>query len=186
MIYNKEFFLKLANEANIVVSIFTDIYNKEKCSTGFIKSIDKTDILLKHLNQNGESDGYILRRIEDIYRIDIDGLYENKLKKLYYYKNEEHDKLLLENKNIRYELLLFAEQHRKFLEISIDYDNEQEIIVGYIKRIDTENDNFFINKVNSYGVDDGITVIHIDDIISLNYDSNDARDLSILYNCDRK
>lgn len=37
-----------------------------------------------------------------------------------------------------------------------------------------------IKKINFYGYDDGVTFIDVDDIVTLNCDSNDAKDLFLL------
>lgn len=77
------------------------------------------------------------------------------------------------------QILYFAKNNGKILEISIDLNNEQELIVGLIDSI-IDNKTIIINIVNTDGKYNGITVINISDIVSLNCDTKDSRDLLLL------
>lgn len=181
MIYNIYEILDKAIREEKVVSVFTDWTNKTKCSVGFIYTYDKNTVVIQHLTCDGEEDGYAWRKIEDIYRIDLCGKYEVKLKKLYKFKNQKHCELF---SNIKFnsnllQIIYCAEEKSKIVEVSIDIDNEQELIVGFINCI-IEDKIIEIYRVDDYGELDGATIINIEDIISLNFDSKDSKNLLIL------
>lgn len=180
MIDNVKEILNELIKANKVVSIFSDYDNKEKCTVGFIKGFDDVYVLIICIDVNGEYDGIALRKLDCIYRIDFDGIYETKIYRLYELKNEENCEFLF-NKSIDVfsQLIKYAVSYDKVMEISIDEDNEQELIVGTVNSY-SEDKIVYIKKINSYGENDGITVIDKQDIVTLNCDSRDARDLQLL------
>lgn len=184
MINNVEEILNRAINNGSVVSVFTDITEKQKCSVGFIESFDNDFVLIRHLTMNGEADEYALRKIENIYRIGAGGIYENKLRKLFCIKKESFNIIPynFDSDNILFNLIFYAKDFKKILEISIDENNEQELIVGLVKSI-TNDGNIILDKINNYGEYDGIAIINIDDIIDLNCDSKDSRDILLLLEC---
>ena len=54
--------------------------------------------------------------------------------------------------------------------------------MGLVKSI-TNDGNIILDKINNYGEYDGIAIINIDDIIDLNCDSKDSRDILLLLEC---
>lgn len=180
MIDNVKEILNKLIKANKVVSIFSDYDNKEKCTVGFIKGFDDVYVLIICIDVNGEYDGIALRKLDCIYRIDFDGIYETKIHRLYELKNEENCEFLF-NKSIDIfgQLIKYAISYDKVIEISIDEDNEQELIVGTVNSYN-EDKIVYIKKINSYGENDGITIINEQDTVTLNCDSRDARDLQLL------
>lgn len=165
-----------------VVSVFTDINDRAKCSVGFIERYDNLAILIKHLDSHGESDGYAWRKKENIYRIDINGIYEKKLEKLYNLKNEKHNEIIQQvaDNDILVDIINNSIINNKILEISLDEYNEQELIIGIAKKINN-NEYLVIDKINDIGEINGITVVNLDDIVNLNFDSKDGRDIMLLH-----
>lgn len=180
MLDNIDAILKEEIKENRIVSIFSDYNNMEKCTVGFIGNFDDDFVLIKCVNTNGEEDGLAIRRVDNIFRIDIGGEYESKLQKLYRLKGEKHNIYLDKNSdNVFNQILGYSISNNKVLEISIDENNEQELICGTVESIN-DNGLIKIKKINFYGYDDGVTFIDVDDIVTLNCDSNDAKDLFLL------
>lgn len=181
MIYGIYKILEKIIKNNSVVSIFTDLIERSKCTVGYVCLYNDEEVLIKLLDENGEYDGYGWRKIEYIYRLDIDGLYENKLKMLYELKKQSNNDMCenIDVDNILQQILYFAKKNDRIIEISIDVNNEQELIVGLIDSI-IDNETITINRVNTDGKPDGIIVINISDIVSLNCDTKDSRDLLLL------
>ena len=62
-------YVKELNE-NVVVAVYCDRTQPCKCSVGYIRYVNESHIVLKHIDPNGLEDGYVLRNFDDIYRID--------------------------------------------------------------------------------------------------------------------
>lgn len=62
------------------VSLFCNRNDTEQHLTGFIGKVNDSEVLIYHITNCGYYDGYILKRIDDIFRIDYEGEYEKKFK----------------------------------------------------------------------------------------------------------
>lgn len=165
-----------------VVSVFTDRDDKSKCSVGFIMGHDDLGVLLQCIDLNGEDDGLAWRFKNDIYRIDIEGNYETRLKKLFYLKKQKIRKDLIDfsGTDLFNEILKYAMVNKKVIELLIDNYNRENLIVGLVKSFD-EN-TLTINNLNDNGEDDGLSIVNLDEVINVNIDSKDGRDIMLLKN----
>lgn len=175
MIENISKILDDARKNENVVSIFTNRNSPEKCCVGFVECHDN-GVIIKHITPFGLYDGFYWRRVNDIYRIDIDGKYETDLKRLYLLQKQKHD---LSNSLETYTnsltlLLNFASETQKIAEICIDESETQEDIVGTICYDPTVN-YLKINRISNLKKKDGTTFISISDIIKCNVDAEDNR-----------
>ena len=59
-----------------VASLYFDKENPFSHLTGRILQIRQNEVLIAHISMHGCYDGYILKRIDDLYRVDVDGKYE--------------------------------------------------------------------------------------------------------------
>jgi hypothetical protein len=183
---NKNFLQKLKTLAkkNKVVSIFSNRNNPDIWSSGFIKSITKEDIILKHISPNGEYDGFLARRLDNIYRVDFDGIYEQRLVKLYKLRKQNHNNSFIEKENstddLFLELLEVAKNSNFVVTISIDETGLQENIIGFVKEIN-EDRMVVISKVSFEGFYDGEATFYLDDIVLINCDTSDEVPYKLLF-----
>lgn len=173
---DNDFFQKLKNleMKNEIISIFTDRNNADTWSSGFIESLSKEHIILKHISPIGRYDGFIARRLDNIFRLDYDGIYEHRLLKLYNMQVQSHKSIFTNNEcieeNLFNKLLQFARISNYVITLSIDENDEQEDIIGYVKEI--YDNTIEISKINYQGLYDGKSTFCINDIVLINCDTD--------------
>lgn len=157
-----------------VVSLY---FNKEdNCVhlTGYICCYNEDEILISHITSRGEYDGFILNKIDNLYRIDYDGEYEKKIEKLYKLKKQSHPIITGDEDGILYPLLAFTDENQYFISVELQSDKVTGLINGY-------NDYIYLSTVNDFGHDSGITAVDIDEIAVFAVDTDNEQDLNILY-----
>lgn len=155
-----------------LVSLYSNVENKDAFNVGFIVDYDSEFLLLNSISTYGKYDGILLIYIDDIFRIDIDSKYENKLLKL-----------LSNGEIINYEfkrtgscmekILDYAKENDSIISISFfDSDNKSDV-VGKVK---SYNDNQIeISCYDEYGEADGISYINTDEVNYVSLDSLDEK-----------
>lgn len=175
--------LSRCNKENLLVSIYTNRIEPDKFSVGFIEAISNEQILLKHVTEHGLYDGYAVRKLSDVFRVDVNGLYEKRLLKLYQIQNQKHPEKFLKNKiskdsNLFYETLIAAYQDKMVVNICIDETEMQESIIGWVNSI--KDMEITVSKISYEGFDDGDSIFDLNDIIKINCDSDDERVIGLL------
>jgi len=166
-----------------IVSVYSDPDSMDKFSAGFVSECTEDMVLLKHVSPIGTYDGYAVIRLENISRIDSDGIYERKLELLYSTQKQKHPKRLIRKKvnsetNLFFETLKVAQEKAFLVNVSLDSNNNQESAIGYVKKLDKES--LIIQQLSLSGVDDGETILHVYDIEKMYCDSEDDRALGVL------
>ena len=170
-------------EENLLVAIYSNRNEPDNFSAGFIEALSEEQIILKHVTSNGLYDGYVVRNLGDIFRIDYNGLYEKRLLNLYQLQKQKHLESFLENKinknsNLFYETLVAARKHKVVVNICIDVTETQESIIGWVTNI--QGMEVTISKISFEGLDDGESIFDIADIIKINCDSDDEKVMGLL------
>lgn len=158
-----------------IVSFYCDKNNTNLHLTGYIGCLDVDEVLIYHITQYGKYDGYILKHMCDIYRIDYDGQYEKTIEKAYRINEQSHRKVDISCEGILYSLLDFAKKNS--LIISLEF--QDSTISGFINKYD--NDVVSINIIDDNGIINGISTINLDEIVSFGVDTEDEQYLNMLY-----
>ncbi|MEG2081278.1 MAG: hypothetical protein RRZ68_06940 [Oscillospiraceae bacterium] len=159
---------------NKVVSFYFDKEDNQVHLTGLIQCYNENEILISHISPRGEYDGFILKKIDDLYRIDYDGEYEKKIQQLYELKNQSHSVIKCSEDGILYPLLNFADDNNYMMSFELQNDKITGLINEY-------NDFIYVSTINDNGFNSGITVIDIDEVITFSCDTDYEQDLSFLY-----
>lgn len=160
-------------EKQKVVSFYFDKEDNQVHLTGYIYNYNEDEILIAHITPRGEYDGFILRKVDDLYRIDYDGDYERKIQCLYKIKKQAHPIIPCNKNAILYSLLEFANNNDLLLSLELKNDK----VTGLVKKYD----NYIQLKVfNDNGIKDGECVINIDDVFVFSCDTDYEQDLKIL------
>lgn len=158
---------------NKVVSLYCDRENIEKHLTGYICSYNEDEILISHITPSGYYDGFILKHIKDIFRIDYDGEYERKIEKLYNLKEQSHYKISIYSESILYPILEYAKENSHIVCLELQNNN----ISGFVNEI---SDFIHLKVIDDYGLENGISVIDIDEVITISVDTEDEQDLKLI------
>lgn len=166
-----------------MVSVYSNRYQPEKCSVGFVEAVTNEHFFIKHVSPVGTDDGYIVRRMSDVFRVDFGGEYEKRLNLLYTLQNQQHqnffDRKPAKSSNLFRESLIVAKKKNLIVSVCIDETENQENVVGFVKDINSEGAT--ISRISLNGLDDGESTLILDDVIKIDCDSLDERTLKILY-----
>ncbi len=161
-----------------IISVYDEQNNSNVFSAGIVKGFTKDEVVLKKLNKEGKFDGIMVMKIDDIIRIQYDGIYEKKLQILSTLKDENEIKEIEFNfnKSPILEILKTAKKHNKVVNIITDEDANE--IIGYVNSI--EYDFLEMKVITIDGFSDGITVFKISDIQRIDFDTIFDRYLGIV------
>lgn len=161
-----------------IISVYDEITSLNHFSAGFVKKVTENEVILKKVNKEGKIDGTAVVKIENIVKIQYDGIYERKLEILNNLKDEEEqtEADFDDSENSIAEMLKFAQKFDKIVNISIDEDSNE--IIGYVNSI--EDDFLEIKTITSESFSDGITILKISDIERVDVDTKYDRHLGII------
>lgn len=165
-----------------LVSLYENWDEPHLCVTGIVDCFTKEQVLIKHLTRCGEYDGYAVRKTDNIFRVDFDGIYEQKLERLYHLQKKHHISKIIKSVNDDTNLFVLtmtvALKYGWVVNLSIDDSDRQESIIGWVKKV--EDDSVLISQITSEGSDDGQTAIFIKDIDRMYCDTDDERAMGVL------
>ena len=174
--------LKVAFQSHQIVSCYYYDSDGDACSDsydGYIAAMDTEMIVIACISADGLYDGFVLEKIENVYRIDRDTYYEKKRGKLYSLKGSQHPKLnFSEEKNLLTEFLDYSmSQHLVITLILKSGDSPTGYLAAYTK------DAVTLHQLNKAAEDMGTTVVRIGEILSLELDQYYEQCLRLLYEC---
>ena len=160
-----------------IVSLYCNSEGVEKHLVGYIVSLDEDTVLIAHISPHGKYDGFVMKRIADIFRIDCGGEYEKRIETLYIEKKQSHPNLFHDDETgILLDTVLRSAKENNYI-VSCEY--ETEIISGFVQHYD--DDIFQLDIVTEAGELNGIAVIDAESVLTFSIDSEDEQDLKILH-----
>ncbi len=172
--------LKKAKIANQIISIHSDPSEQSKCSVGFVDQIKSGWVRLRAISPEGEEAGYEIRPLEEIFRIDINSDYENKIDFL---RNNYKDifeevelSLPIEKGNIIFTTLKEAQQ--KHLVVILWTEDEFDSVIGYVENL--EQDSVRILSIDDFGREDGFIILDLTKVTSVDCNSRKCQIIKFL------
>lgn len=147
--------------------------------TGYIEKFNEDELLIAHISSHGCYDGFILKRVTDVYRMDYDGEYEKKIERLYKIKKQSHSTVSACsdcNKKILYTLLDFAKEN----EYVISLEFQDSYLSGVVNGYDYDKDIIYLSIIDNYGHEEGVSIIHTCNVVTVSVDTDDEQDLNHL------
>ncbi len=160
----KEKLLELQKQnKNISIYCCEDI---DKFLYGKLLSVNDYEFALLMYTPSGLYDGIIVKRIEEITRIEYDGQYEKKMQKILS-QIIDTENYYIDDLQITSSILKLSLKLSKIVSIELlnsGYDN----IVGFVDEI--HNNKCTIKLIDEYGYEDGYCCSVIDDITQVMFD----------------
>ena len=103
----KNYLLEAKDKKN-VVSIYNNPEDIALCYCGFVAGITDDDVLIAAISPVGLYDGFILMKCKDIFRVDKQDQYAEKILKLYYLREQKHSVINLKTGHLITDLAQFA------------------------------------------------------------------------------
>lgn len=159
-----------------VASLYFDRNEPFSHLTGRVLQANENELLVAHISAHGCYDGFILKRVDDLYRIDTDGKYEQKIEQLYSKKRQSHPSICFNvpNRSL-YELLVeYAKQEN--LIVSVEFDDA--CLSGFVASVTPEAMELRI--VDEYGAACGMAYFYISEVSTISVDTDDEQDIRLL------
>ncbi|HAL74158.1 MAG TPA: hypothetical protein DCM45_03575 [Clostridiales bacterium] len=175
--------IKYNSALHEIISVYLNILDSQQICAGKVLAYDAEYFCIENISKHGRFDGFSLRRICDVFRIDSQGSYENRLMKLNEcYKNDNENILdnlsnFGENDNLLKKVLQLAKGHQTLVSILLDNSDDDDL-TGAI--YDIQGHDITMSKVNFYGQNDGLSVIQIKNIVAIDYNTDDEKSIKLL------
>lgn len=163
-----------------IVSVYTDRSEPDHFAAGFVAAVSDDYVILKHVTPTGRYDGYALRRMEDVFRLDSGGEYEKALAALYRFHGDSHSELeSLQNGEDLFEATLLAARVKGWpVSVYLSRDGDWECVSGMV--FGTDGETVVIHAFRPNGKADGESMIAIGEITSINMDCEEDRAWAVL------
>lgn len=177
---------------NILSKIYTSkemfsLYkNKEDIDSflcGIILALNKKEIAIQMFSPDGNENGIIVLDINKVFRVDTNGQYIEKIKKLCSLNRPVSSLKLLNEHDILQSVIFLAIQTQKVVSIELMNSGYNDII-GVIKEL--KDDQCSIKLIDEYGFEDGFSYVSIQDITEITYSSADENRIHKLWELNSK
>jgi hypothetical protein len=165
---------------NKIVAIYKDIQKPDQCIVGKPEYLTKYEFLLQSISPDGFSDGYVVRKINNIWKVESDEEYPLAIEKLAKHRNTKL-KPFFENhsdiENVFLKLLQLAKEKKLLVTIFQNCENDYSY-TGIIKNVDKKNVK--LSVYNFYGEYQEDYTINNSDISFIDCDTLYEQDIKIL------
>ena len=165
--------------AHEIISVFCNPEDNYSAAVGFAAAADDDYFVLKNVSTAGTYDGYVLRKKDQIFRVDHKTAYENNLLKLYMHYGQSHVCVEIEG-GLLPGFLAFAKRAHLVACIGArDYSGSS--VSGFIETIDVENEVVSLHLLNDDGAFDGYVDISFEAIVRMSVDCEKQQRLKVLH-----
>ena len=174
--------LREAKLNNTLVSIYIDSDDWGQYSVGYVDLVTNDYVRLRAISKNGEPAGFEIRPLAEIFKVEFGGKYESKIEKIF----QSHEKVFneIQPKKRSPENNLVVDTIQQSLTESIVIviwgKDPDDSLVGYVEKL--ESNLVSIRLINEFGEDDGLSTINIDEISSIDFNTQSEQIRSYLYN----
>lgn len=159
-----------------LIGIYSDPDDPEHYDLGFIAAMDEDDIVLAAIDNDGRYDGYVLIHIQDIFQIEYETSYIEKITKLHSMRKRKHKSVVFGDDFVLSILKLAKEDH---LIVSITIENSDDTNEGFVVELDESNLKLCI--IDTIGKADGTMYIDVASITDICCDSGWEQGIKLVY-----
>ena len=170
--------LKKAMKSQSLCEIYTNTEQTDKFAVGYVLSLDEQNCVVSLVGFYGEYDGLACFSIDEIYKIQSRTKYLQAIEKLINFKGKTVRNCFFQD-HILVNILSDIKDKHRICQIEL-CDSDSVDITGYVNDVDTKNLTVEICLIDELGNNDGCSVVDMQMISYLSYDSNDTIRLEIL------
>ena len=165
------------------MACFYSDYNKtENCDVGVVLAVNDKEIALQLITPDGNDDGILVTDVDEIFRVERNGLYMDKIKKLCSNFSLSDISGQIDENSV-FESLLKAACTTKEI-VSLELVNSGKIdITGFVEAV--EDGECTIKQIDAYGYEDGYTYVEISNISRIWYGSEYEKRILRLWNINK-
>lgn len=146
---------------------------------GKVVACDENHFILSTLTQNGFWDGYMLRRTGKVFKVERGGRYERKmnvLSRVRATREKDHPLSVAANVDLKRQLLDTAAAGGHVIGLGVE--DSDPLVCGAV--VGMKDGLLSIALLDEYGGDDGLVVLHLEDIDYVELHSLECRSLEYL------
>lgn len=162
-----------------LIEFYSDRNEINNFAVGFIKAFSNDYVFIQAVNPYGKADGYFIGRIDDIYSLAYKTNYLESIQKQNIQIEQESDDISLKGYYSSDILQLIIDnllQRKKIVSVSTYYDL---VFYGIISNVSKKTIEFDI--VTKNGIQDGHSILYVDDIKTLSYDDAECIKIQRLF-----
>jgi hypothetical protein len=137
-----------------MVSVFCNPDDEYKSCCGWIVAVSDEYFIMKSLTFDGYADGFLLRHFNEIFRIDRNCEYEQRLMFLYSELNQKHPSFDVFGEDLLVTFFEYARNNGLVVGVGVR-DYSEKSIYGFVKEIDCENQTLTFVDLNDNGKETG-------------------------------
>ena len=158
------------------VCLYDDRETPAKFRFGKIMYANETELLLYEISRYGAFDGLSLLQTANVYRIEKNGQYRERMKILMQSNIFPEVHLDIQNGKIKHSFLRNLAASEKIVSVVLEGD---ETVTGMVERVD--DTALVMRQIDYYGCEDGQAAIALDTITGITCDSREERALELLW-----
>jgi len=161
-----------------IVSIFSEPEKTYRFSSGYVVAVTDALVLMALLDPSGKYFGFGTFVSKDIYSIEYDGKYGNKLAILHTLNERKHADIELLTGDVILDILTFAHNNALIVTIEMhasELDDYQGFVTGIGDGVLT------LKAIDRYGVHDGFAALNIRDITHIFCDTDSEASLKQIH-----
>ena len=165
-------------DAREIGSFYANAADSWQHLTGFVEFVSQEHFLVRGVSSHGFQNGFSLRELDELYRIETDGSFERKAAALYKLRGQKHTDFLpplTPTCDLKLELLLAAQRRDLALMLQI---GESPLVMGFVRELSDDTLDFALFEDN--GAPDGFCLVEIEEIRRINCDTLTLQDLKLL------
>lgn len=175
--------LEKARRSRRIVSIYSDRTSPLSSSVGYVNNIGKQTVSINGLSRDGEPDGIIIRKLANIFKVEVGDRYAQKLTVL----SSARARVELAQPVPAYEggmgtfytALKRAQSERLVVSVWLETDSDETYTTGFVHLITSKE--VLLNKLDDWGRPDGNVIVAVADIEALDVGGVSERRLAFLY-----
>ena len=163
-----------------IVSVFCNPDGAYKSCVGYIVAVSDEYFIMKGVSFDGYADGYLLRRFDEIFRLDTNCEYEQRLMYLYGRLKQSHADFDAFSENLLVDFFMHAKDNRLVVGVGVR-DYSAKSMYGFVEEIDCENQTLTFIDLNDNGKETGGNyLITFDTVKRASMNSEDEEKLQLL------
>ncbi|MBC6309492.1 hypothetical protein HCJ66_07975 [Listeria sp. FSL L7-1582] len=172
--------LKNAMKAQTILYIYNDSTSKDERYGGFVQLVTKDYLVLRVVSSQAQAAGYLIARLDLIFRVDAGGQDAKRAERLYYLNQEKHDDFELSTfGNVLANVLTLAMDQKIAIAVFLDQDDERETLNGYVRHVVKEH--IVMDDLDNGAESYGEVHFELSAIIDIQVGSRDLENLALLY-----
>ncbi|MCH5187173.1 MAG: hypothetical protein J1F63_02125 [Oscillospiraceae bacterium] len=174
-----------AKENGDVVSVFSNGSDPHKCGVGTVEDVDGEYFVIAGISTFGLYGGYQIKRVEDIFRIDVECEYEQEYKALYKARDQKHEKHFHKISDDMLEDFFEWCAENKFV-IAVGIREYADTVYGIVSEVDRGWAVITLDEITEKGIKTGKIHFGLDSVYQVCADGSDEQKIDALYKFNNK